>query len=216
MNFNVLSSLWLLQMIFCQSLYSNFVLPMLSNLFDYWLPFVFITILSLLNRSLWPHICAHSLRWLILQGSSLSIILTLSHKSRRFPFSFHIWSTIPDFSISPLSDVLLTLFLVAGISLLCVLYHNCNEWSTHSCWWCWILLLAWHRRDSSRELSQLWILSWCHMDYISFGSFWLCLWRREDILWWIFKHCLLSSYPGFLEPMLCTLGSCYNGDYILN
>ena len=32
--------------------------------------------------------------------SSLTIILTLSHKGRWFPFSFHIWSAILDFSIS--------------------------------------------------------------------------------------------------------------------
>ena len=46
-------------------------------------------------------ICADSLRRLILQCSTLSIILTLSHKGRWIPFSFHIWSAIPDFSISP-------------------------------------------------------------------------------------------------------------------
>ena len=43
---------------------------------------------------------ADSLRHLF-QYFSLLIILTLSHKGRWFPFSFHIWSAIPDFSIFP-------------------------------------------------------------------------------------------------------------------
>ena len=54
---------------------------------------VFKSILGLLSRS-----CADSLRRLILQCSTLSIISILSHKGRWFPFSFHIWSTVPDFS----------------------------------------------------------------------------------------------------------------------
>ena len=62
---------------------------------------VFNSILRLLSRSLWPNICADSLRRLIPQCSALPIISTLSHKGRWFPFSFHIWSAIPDFSISP-------------------------------------------------------------------------------------------------------------------
>ena len=59
---------------------------------------VFISLLCLLNRSLYPNICADSLRRLILQCSSPSIILTSSHKGVFFPFSFHIWSAIPYFS----------------------------------------------------------------------------------------------------------------------
>ena len=62
---------------------------------------VFNSILGLLSRSLYPNICADSLRRLILQCSAQSIISTLSHKGRWFPLSFHIWSAIPDFSISP-------------------------------------------------------------------------------------------------------------------
>ena len=38
---------------------------------------------------------------LIHQCSSLSIILSLSHEGRWFPFSFHIWSAIPNFLTSP-------------------------------------------------------------------------------------------------------------------
>ena len=37
----------------------------------------------------------------IFQCPSLSIILTLSHDGGWFPFSFSIWSVIPDFSIYP-------------------------------------------------------------------------------------------------------------------
>ena len=44
---------------------------------------------------------ADYLRRLILQCSVLSIISTSSRKDRWFPFSFHIWSAISDFSISP-------------------------------------------------------------------------------------------------------------------
>ena len=44
--------------------------------------------------------CAASLRLLLFQCSSISIILTLSTRIDGFPFSFHIWSAIPDFSIS--------------------------------------------------------------------------------------------------------------------
>ena len=62
---------------------------------------VFNSILGLLSRSSKPNICADSSRRLILQCSALSIISTSSHKERWFPFSFHIWSAIPDFSISP-------------------------------------------------------------------------------------------------------------------
>ena len=29
------------------------------------------------------------------------------------------------------------------------------------------------------------------------------LWHRTDILWWVFGFCLLSSYPGCLELILC-------------
>ena len=61
---------------------------------------VFISILGLLNRSLLPNIYADSLRRLIPQ-CSLSIILTSSYKGWCFPFSFHTWSAIPNFSISP-------------------------------------------------------------------------------------------------------------------
>ena len=37
--------------------------------------------------------------------------------------------------------------------------------------------MAWPGRDTSGELNHLWILPWCHMDYISFGSFRLVLWH---------------------------------------
>ena len=47
------------------------------------------------------HIVFISILGLRIQCSALSIILTSSHKGRWFPFSFHIWSAIPDFSISP-------------------------------------------------------------------------------------------------------------------
>ena len=127
---------------------------------------VFNSILGLLSR---PNICADSLRRLILQCLALSIISTLSHKGRWVPFSFHIWSAIPDSYLVLLpSNVHLALLLVGDLSHLCIFYHNCKGWSKHSSWSCWIPLVAWTGRDISGELNHLWILSWCHMDYIFF------------------------------------------------
>ena len=73
----------------------------LSNLFNYRFPYCFICILDLLSRSLQPSIYSDSWSRLILQCSALSIISTSSHKGLWFPISFHIWSAIPDFLISP-------------------------------------------------------------------------------------------------------------------
>ena len=64
-----------------------------------------------------------------------------------------------------------------------------------------IPLVSWPGRDTSRELNHLWILSWCHMDYISFRSFRLVLWHRADIPWWVFGYCPLSSYLSFLKSV---------------
>ena len=90
---------------------------------------VFISMLGLLNRSLQPNICADSLRCLILQCSSLPIILTSSHKGRWFLFSFHICPAIPDFSISPRTTAFWCSF---SMSCLYILYHNYKGWSKHS------------------------------------------------------------------------------------
>ena len=109
------------------------------------------------------------------------------------------------------SKVLLALLSVGDLSHLCIFWHNCKGWSKHSSWSYWIPLVDWPGRDISGELKHLWILSWCHIDYISFGSFRLVLWHRTDIPWWVFGYCLLSSDLGFLEPILCALGSCYDG-----
>ena len=179
---------------FYLSSFSNFFLNLTFLIISSHIVFVFV--LGLLNRSLWSNICADSLRRLILQCSSLSIILTLSHKGKWFPLSFHIWSAIPVFSISPRTTAFRysssLIFSGRHVLPLYILYHNCKGWSTHSSWSCWILLVAWRGRDTSGELSHLWILSWYHMDYISFGSF--HLWHRADIPWWVFGYCPLSSY----------------------
>ena len=60
------------------------------------------------------------------------------------------------------------------------------------------------------------ILSWYHMDYISFESLHLGLWHRRDRLWWVFRYYSLSSNPDFLEPMLCSLCSCCDGVCLSN
>ena len=124
----------------------------------------------------------------------------------------------PTFQFSPRtpSDVLLALLLVGDQSHLCIFYYNCKGWSKHSSWSCWIPLVAWPGRDTPGELNHLWILSRCHMEYISFGSFRLVLWPRADILWWTFGYCPSSSDLGFLEPMLCASGSCYDGGCVLD
>ena len=112
---------------------------------------VFISIHGLFSRSLSPNICTDSLRCLILQCSALSIISTSSHKGRWFPFSFHIWSTISDFSISPQTTAFQcpSSLLVGDLSHLCIFYYNCKGWSKHSSWSCWIPLVAWPGRDKS-------------------------------------------------------------------
>ena len=114
------------------------------------------------------------------------------------------------------SHLLFALLLIGDLSRLCIFFLNCKGWSKYRLWSCWIPLVAWLGRYISRELNHLWILSWCHiMDYIYSGSFQLFLWHRADILWWVFGYCPLSSYPGFLEPMLCALGCCYDHPYTL-
>ena len=136
-----------------------------------------------------------------------------------FPFPSIYGLPYPTFQSSLVllpSDVLLALLLVGNLSHLCIFYHNCKGWSKHSSWSCWIPLVAWPGSDTSGELNHLWMLSWCHMDYISFVSFRLVLWHRVDIPWWVFGYCPLSSYLGFLEPMLCALGSCHNGGCVSN
>ena len=113
-------------------------------------------------------------------------------------------------------DVLLALLLAGDLSRVFICYHNCKGLRKHCSWSCWISLVAWPGRDISGELNHLWIPSWCHMNFISFGSFLLVLWHRADIPWWVFGYCLLSCYPDFLEPMFCALGSCCDGGSVSN
>ena len=96
---NVLSSLWLrlLCIIFYLSSYSNFFL---ADLLDYGFPYcIHLYIWSTHQVTVTQHIC-----WFLKVSNSpvfISFILTLSRKAGWFPFSCHIWSAIPDFSISP-------------------------------------------------------------------------------------------------------------------
>ena len=138
---------------FYRSSYSDFLE---SNLFDYWLPYCihfYTWFIQLVN------ICTDSLSRLTLQGS-LSIILTSFHRADGFPFSSIYGPPYPTFQfhlVLLLFDVLLALLFVGSMSRLCILYYNHKGWSTHSSWSCWILLVAWHGRDASGELSHLWI-----------------------------------------------------------
>ena len=70
--------LLVLCMIFCLGSYHEFFYLIILIISSH---IVFIPVLGLPNKSLWPNICADSLRRLMLQCSSLSIILTSSHKS---------------------------------------------------------------------------------------------------------------------------------------
>ena len=177
----------------------------LSNLFDYWFPYC----IHLYTWSTQQVTVVQHMYWFF-KVSNSPVFISINYF---FPFlsiyglpyltfQFHL--------VQLFSYVLLTLILVGGMSRLCIFYCNCKGWSIHNSWSCWILWMTWHGRDTSRELNHLWILSWCQMDYISFGSFRLGLWHRADIMWWGFGYRLLSSYPGFLEPMLYALSSCYD------
>ena len=108
--------------------------------------------------------------------------------------------------VLPPSVVLLNLLFVGHLSRLVHFTTTARDGVNIVLTHFYIPLVAWPGRDISGELNHLWILSWCHMDYTSFGSFWLVLWHRADILLWFFGYCPLSSYSGFLELMLCALG----------
>ena len=133
---------------------------------------VFISILNL------PNICADSLRCLILQCSSLSLYL---HPIRAdgFPFPSMYsppYLTFQFYLLLLLFNVLLALFLLAAC--LAILYFiTTTRDGVHTvlghvkfCWW-------FDMEEIPPELEHLWILSWCHMDYIFFGSFWLGFWQ---------------------------------------
>ena len=70
-------------------------------LFIYSSHIVLISMLGRLRRFLWPRTDSDSLSLWIFQWCSLSIISTWSHRGWWSPFSFHMWSATPDFSISP-------------------------------------------------------------------------------------------------------------------
>ena len=145
-----------------------------------------------------------------------SVMLTSSHESRWFPFSFHIWSAIKKTLHFHLDILLfnfpLTLLLVGGISQFCILYHDCMGWNTCNSWSCFIRLAS---EEISSESYHFWLLSLYHMDNISFESFKLGLWYKVDRLWWIYEYSQ-SFNRDFLELMLCTQSSCCDGGCFLN
>ena len=103
---------------------------------------VFMSILGQLNWSLLPNICANLLGRLILQCSSLSIILTSSYKGRWLLFSLYIWSVILDFSISPRTTAFRcssSLIFVSGMSRLCIIFRwfffTSSSFSRMYVWW---------------------------------------------------------------------------------
>ena len=200
---------------------------MITTMYDYFFTWAHIPIigshnllistLGLFNRSLKSNIFACSLRFLILHCSSLWIIFSPSYK-RRFHFISIYVPPYPTFQFHfelLLFNILQALRLVGGRSHLCMLYHN-YTWLSKQFLVMLNLLVALNGKDTTEKLNYPWILCPCHMDNISFRSIWQSLWHRVDILWWVFGYCLLSPNRGFLEPMLCALGSCYDGVCVLN
>ena len=192
----------------------------LSNLFDYWFPYcIHLYIWSTQQVTVAQHMC-----WFF-KTSNSPMFFSINH------FNFIPWGQMVSFFF-PFMVCYIRLFnfpsycyfsmffyphFQCAACLAFVYFTTTVRDGVHtSSWSCWILLVARHRRDTFGVLSLLWILSWCHMDYIFFESFRLGLWRRADRLSWVFRYRPLSSYPGFLDSMLCALGSCCDGDCVLN
>ena len=89
-------------------------------------------------------------------------------------------------------------------------------WNRCSSWSCCILLEAWLSWDIFEESCCKWILSWYHIECILiFEFFQIGFWQRAERLWWIFVYHSLF-YLDFLEPILCSLGSCCERGCLLN
>ena len=123
-----------------------------------------------------------------------------------FPFSFHVWSTINYFSISPHNIAFLcsSSLTFNERHVLFVYFTTTERDGVHTvlghvefCWWLDILQRVEPLVNTvlmSYGLHIFWILS-----------------IRVDILWRVFRYHSPSSYEGFLEPILCFLGSCCDG-----
>ena len=130
------------------------------------------------RRSLW----AASLRHPIFQCSSEVIILTLPHNSRWFAFSFHTWPATPDISISTRQSAFRCSSCRSFITFSYILFFTMiackiiKDNFVHV--FCWRLDSEIFLNDGFRR--GFWILSWYHMYFMSFVSFWPGLWQRTD------------------------------------
>ena len=148
------------------------------------------------------------------------VISTWSHWGRWSPFSLHMWSAAPDFSISPrvtafwcswsltlrgrLVSPLYFLPQLLGISYI----QSLVTFSSRE------VLLG---RDICEESSNFWRLSWCYMDSRSFVFFLITTSHKAGRL---FSGCwspppLVSANPSFGALLPCTQGSCYIVGYYL-
>ena len=93
--------------------YCRFFLFFMSNLFDYWFPYCIGS--HLYCWSTQQVTVAHHMRCFFMTSYSPMFFLiyyfNFIHKGRWFPFSFHIWSAIFDFSIPPTTLLKYTQFL---------------------------------------------------------------------------------------------------------
>ena len=167
-NLNVLTwlGLLLLCMIFYLCSYSDFFS---SSLFNYRFPYC-IRLYTWFTQRV---IVADFWRLLILQCSALWLFQLYPIRAYGFPFPFiygQPYQTLQSHLVLLPSDVLLVLFVVGGLSNLCIFHHNYKGWSNHSSWSCWIPLVIWPGRDISGELNHLGILSCCYIFCILSAS----------------------------------------------
>ena len=119
--------------------------------------------------------CAAAFRRLIFQCSSLSIILTWSHKSRWCPFFSIYGQPDPTFQLVLeilLSGVPLALFIVGGMSRSDILYRNCHTTVSIS------LVVSLVNRLTTSSLT-IW-LEWIRaLQIFKSNIFQVCLWSRR-------------------------------------
>ena len=142
---------------------------------------MFISFLVLLKRSLLPNAYTASLRGLVPQCFSPSIILTSFQKVWWFPFSSIYEQRYPTFwfqHILLLFNVHVALLFMTGISRICMLYHGYIGWNIYNSWTCCLLLGALFEIDILQESSHVWILPWYYMGYQSFA------YKRSEIQHW--------------------------------
>ena len=111
----------------------------------------------------WPNKCTASSRHIILKCSFLPMILTSSYKGKWFPFSFHIWSAIPNFSTSPWHTAFQCSSSLSFSEQYVLLLPWLHRIEYMQFWLCCILLGVWLEADIFEEFCHSWILSWYYI-----------------------------------------------------